>query len=157
MLQVQVRQAKEQDLEAVLELWQEMMNYHAQLDERLTPLPDAGDHFRQTLRGWMAQRERRVLVAVADHEIVGYAIGAILENSPIYALPRSGHVSDICVAPAWRRRGLGHRLFAGLRTWFRQRGVQTVQLHVASRNPAARAFWQDIGFVTVLERMTLDI
>ncbi len=157
MQQGQVRKAKEQDLEAVLDLWQEMMDHHARLDERLQTVPEARDYFRDTLREWMGQRERRVLVGVADRQIVGYAIGAIAENPPIFTPRRYGHVSDICVDPAWRRQGLGHRLFAGLRTWFRQQGVTVVQLHVAARNPAGRAFWQDIGFAGVLERLWLDI
>jgi ribosomal protein S18 acetylase RimI-like enzyme len=157
MRDVHIRRAKPEDLEAVLDLWNEMMRVHAELDARFQTAPNASDVFRPTLRGWIADQGQRVLVAVADHQVVGYAIGSIAENPPNFATRRYGHVSDICVDPQWRRQGLAHRLWAGLRTWFRQQGIAVVQLHSAALNPASQGFWRDVGFQDYMDRLWLDI
>jgi ribosomal protein S18 acetylase RimI-like enzyme len=157
MVEVQIRQARNQDLEAVLDLWEEMMDFHAGLDERFEPAPDDRDIFRDTLREWIAGEERRVMVAVAEGRIIGYTIGVITENPPIFKMRLYGHVSDICVAPAWRRKGVGRRLFAALRKWFRRHGLTAVQLNVAAFNPASQAFWRGLGFDDYMHKMWLDI
>jgi ribosomal protein S18 acetylase RimI-like enzyme len=154
---IHVRRAKPEELEAVLNLWVEMMRVHADLDPRFSTAPGASDAFRPTLQAWIADDGRRVLVAVADGQVVGYAIGSIAENPPNFATRRYGHVSDICVDPEWRRQGLAHRLWAGLRTWFRQQGMNVVQLHSAALNPASQAFWRHAGFQDYMDRLWLDI
>lgn len=157
MEEIQIRRATPEDLEAVLDLWQEMMDYHAGLDQRFQQVADSRDHFRMTLREWMADDTQRVLVAVDDGEIVGYIIGRIAENPPIFELRFLGHVSDICVAPEWRRQGIGRKLFAAVLNWFRRQGLPVVQLNVAAANAVSQAFWREMGFQDYMHRMWLEI
>ena len=157
MGETQIRRARQEDLEAVLDLWLEMMRYHGRLDPRFAPADNARDAFHNTMREWIGAAAKRVLVAVADGQVVGYAIGSIAENPPILKLRHFGHVSDICVPPEWRRQGIGRRLFGALRKWFRSRGLAVVQLNVAALNPAAQAFWREMGFQDHMDRMWQEI
>jgi ribosomal protein S18 acetylase RimI-like enzyme len=157
MSEVHVRRATPQDEEAVLQLWQEMMDYHAHLDPRFQPSPDGKEHFHAALKEWMDDDSRCVLVAVADGEVIGYIIGRLAENPPVFALRRFGYVTDICVAPPWRRLGVGRKLFAALQEWFRQQGLTVVQLNVAALNPTSQAFWRAMGFQDFLNQMWLDL
>jgi GNAT superfamily N-acetyltransferase len=141
----------------VLGLWEEMMDYHARLDPRFRPASDGRDHFRTTLREWMADDTTRVLVAEHSGELVGYTIGRTAENPPVFEMRFLGHVSDICVAPKWRRRGIGRKLFAALRKWFRRQGYVVVQLNLAALNPVSQAFWREMGFQEYIHRLWLDI
>ena len=157
MGEIQIRRARQEDLETLLDLWLEMMSYHGRLDPRFAPEDNARDAFRDTMREWIGATARRVLVAVADGQVVGYTIGSIVENPPIFKLRHYGHVSDMCVAPEWRGQGMGRRLFGGLRKWFRSRGLAVVQLNVAALNPAAQAFWREMGFQDYVDRLWTDI
>jgi ribosomal protein S18 acetylase RimI-like enzyme len=157
MAQVNIRRAKLADLESVLDLWAEMMAFHAQLDARFRPTPDGHEHFASILQDWMSDDRCHVLVAEADGQLVGYIIGRLSENAPVLQPPLYGHVSDICMAPAWRRKGIARRLFASLRNWLEQQGATTVQLHVAAQNPIAQAFWRRMGFWPFMTRMWLDL
>ena len=153
-----IRPAQAEDLEAILDLWEELMHHHARLDPRFQPAEDARDVFRETMLEWIKDEVRRVLVAAKDDgELVGYAVAVIAENPPIYELRHYAHVSDICVAPIWRRRGLGRRLFAALRTWFLQRGVGVVRVSVAALNLDSLAFWRKMGFRDHTHRLWLDL
>lgn len=157
MTQALIRQARQADLESVLDLWVEMMAFHAQLDRRFRPSPDGREHFRDTLQEWIGDDRCCVLVAESNGQLVGYTIGRLAENPPVLEPRLYGHVSDICVTPAWRRRQVGRRLFIALRKWLQQRGCSTVQLHVAAQNPAAQAFWREMGFSPFTSRMWLDL
>jgi ribosomal protein S18 acetylase RimI-like enzyme len=157
MTKITVRQAKPGDVEPLLDLWQEMMDHHARLDPRLTPAADGRQAFRPTVERWMADSEWRVLVAKADGEIVGYAIGHVADINPVLAKPSYGYVTDICVSPGWRRHGVGRRLFKSMRTWFQRRDLAAVQLSVAALNPTAQAFWRAMGFGDYMNRLWLDI
>ena len=152
-----VRRARAEDLEPVLDLWQEMMDYHARLDGRFMPAADGRQAFRPTVEAWMADEEWRVLVAVADGQVVGYTIGHVAENPPVLATPRFGYVTDICVSADCRRRGVGRRLFKTLSSWFKRRGLAVAQLNVAAFNPTSQAFWRTMGFSDYLDRMWLDL
>ncbi len=157
MVVVRVRRARACDLEAVLDLWQEMMDVHARLDGRFRPTPDARERFRPTLEQWLAHPDMAVLVAKHGEGIVGYLIARINENPPMLLPQRYGHVSDICVAPDQRRSGAGRRLFSAARAWFRRKGVAVVQLSVADANPTALEFWREMGFQDYMHRMWLDL
>lgn len=57
-------------------------------------------------------------------------------------------LSRISVAQAWRRRGLGRRVMAGLTAWARERGAATVCVQVESTNTGALALYRELGFTT---------
>jgi ribosomal protein S18 acetylase RimI-like enzyme len=144
-------------VEAVLDLWEEMMAFHARLDGRFRPTPNGRQHFRDTLQDWMTDASHCVLVAETQGQVVGYTIGHLAENPPVLEPRLYGHVSDICVAPARRRTGIARRLFTALRRWLERQGATTVQLHVAADNPAAQAFWREMGFSPFMTRMWLHL
>jgi ribosomal protein S18 acetylase RimI-like enzyme len=155
MAEVQVRRVAAHDLEAVLDLWEEMMNYHARLDRRFQPTVDAREAFRETLQQWAADESKRVLVAEQQGNVVGYIIGHLAENPPIFELRHYAHVSDICVMPDCRRRGVGRKLFSALRNWLRGQGLSVVQLSVAGRNTVSQAFWREMGFEDFTHKLWL--
>jgi len=157
MTKIRIRRARQEDLEAVLDLWQEMMDYHARLDVRFQPAADGREYFRPAVQEWMADDTWRVLVAVADGQVVGYIIGRVAENPPVFEMRHFGYVTDICVAPDWRGTGVGRRLFAALRNWLRHRGLTVVQLNAAACNPTSQAFWRKMGFQDFLDRLWLDL
>jgi GNAT superfamily N-acetyltransferase len=105
----------------------------------------------------MADESKQVLVAESEDKVIGYTIGHLAENPPIFELRYYGHVSDICVAQEWRRRGVGRMLFAALRSWFREHGLSVLQLSAAARNPVAQAFWRQMGFEEFTHKMWLAI
>jgi len=127
------------------ELWEEMMRFHARLDERIRPAPDGARSWQEHMQNLLEQEDACVLVAEAEDQIVGYIVGHIRTPPPVFQSSRYGYVSDICVAASMRRRGIGRVLFERLSVWFREQGADHVELRVAARNPAAQAFWRKLG------------
>lgn len=157
MSQVVIRQATRKDVGSILPLWTENMQYHAALDGRFQPAPDGEKHWAEVLRDWIRDEDCCVLVADAEGQLVGHIIGMMRENPPVLLPPTYGLVSDICVEPTWRQQGIGRRLFEGLKDWFREKELSTVQLNVAHRNPVSQAFWRAVGCEDYMDRLWLGL
>ena len=86
---------------------------------------------------------REVYVAMMQAEVAGFIIlnmhGAFV-----------GYIQTLCIAPAWRSRGLGARLikFAEKRIFAE---APNVFICVSSFNPRAKALYERLGYQTVGE------
>lgn len=156
-MEITFRTARGEDVEAILPLWREMMDYQAHLDTRFQPAPQAEKHWREALSRWLKDDDYRILVAEAKGRSVGYIIGTIRSSPPVLLPSRFGFITDICVAPEWRRTGVGRRLCETLQEWFKERGLNVVQLSVAQRNRVSQTFWEEMGFQGYMEHMWKEI
>lgn len=156
-MEITTRAARRGDVEAILPLWREMMDYHARLDPRFQPAPQAEKHWREALSRWLKDDDYSIFVAEAEGRLVGYIIGTIKSSPPVLEPPQFGFISDICVAPEWRRTGVGRSLYETLKGWFRERGLNVMQLNVAQRNRLSQAFWEEMGFEGYLVYMWKEV
>jgi ribosomal protein S18 acetylase RimI-like enzyme len=60
--------------------------------------------------------------------------------------PSSAFLTAVFVAPEWRTRGLGRAVSAAAVDWARQRGLDSIRLHVADWNDPARRLYESLGF-----------
>ena len=82
------------------------------------------------------------LVAVADGRVVGYVMGEIEEDDDV----KVGHVVNIAVHEAYRRRGIGSRLMGEIERRFRELRAERVRLEVREGDEGARAFYRHLGY-----------
>ena len=64
-----------------------------------------------------------------------------------------GVIKDFYIIPAWRRQNYGRRFVQMLLDWMRRQGANRVYLNVRLDMPGSQAFWEKVGFETVLHRM----
>lgn len=84
------------------------------------------------------------LVATRDDGVVGYVVGDVTPN-----FGRDiGHVKDLAVADAARRRGIGRSLLVRSLVTLAVAGAEVVKLEVRESNDAARTLYRDVGFET---------
>jgi ribosomal protein S18 acetylase RimI-like enzyme len=84
------------------------------------------------------------LVAAENGLLAGFVIAQDVRSghSP------GGHIVTIDVAAAFRRRGVGSLLMAGIEMRLSQAGAEWLRLEVAVENSAAREFYFGLGFET---------
>lgn len=85
------------------------------------------------------------LVAEAEGELVGYAIGEVERTKG----KRIGHLMNIAVADAWRRRGLATRLLDEIEGRFKERYADVAYLEVRLSNTPAQRLYALRGYVVV--------
>lgn len=156
-LRCTVRVASDSDADEILRLWQELMRFHEDLDDRFDRAEGSEAAWRAYLGDLFTDAESFVFVAEAGSAIVGFISGSINEGPPVLKARRFGWVSDAHVDGDYRRQGIGERLFERAREWFCDRGIPVIQLNVSPGNPVAESFWRKMGFRDHLERLWLDL
>lgn len=90
-----------------------------------------------------------VLVAEADRTVIGMATGQLTISTAEGGLALL--VEDVVVAAAWRGRGIGRRLLAGLGEWAAAHNAQRLQLLADRNNETGLDFYRKLGWqVTAL-------
>lgn len=154
-----IRPAVIEDAATIGALWQELVDFHRELD---TAMPIANirgaKHYAQRIETQVQDSYSHVLVAEHQGELIGYVVGMIVDLLPdVFEAETNGFLADIYIKSAYRRSGLGQKLVRTLASWFKSRGVQRMEWYVASQNSAGRAFWQEIGGRDVMVRMRIDL
>ena len=147
MSEVTVRRAAERDADAIVRLWREMQDLHAEIEPMVwTTVADADALFRSHLADLLGDPDHAVFVAAQGEEALGYLIAAKTRRPPVLTPPVEGQINTCCVARAARRRGIGRRLVAEAMAWFREQGLTIARAGWAIGNPASGPFWQAQGF-----------
>lgn len=154
---VKVRQAEAGDLDAVLSLWEEMMEHHAPLDPRLRVIPGWRRYMGRATGGWLSDEACCLLVAEAGDEVIGFALGRPVGARLSLKPAPHGHVAHLCVTASWRRRGIGRALFAALREWFSSQRLSSIHVHVSHFSSVSQRFWRTLGFSDYMERLWCDL
>lgn len=140
-----IRTARQEDAEKIVDLWRELMAFHEAVDERFVRSEDSAAKFRTFLEINIDSSNAHVLVAISNGGLVGYTMAQEARRPPVFAMQVVVEIMDVAVSSASRRCGIGRTLVEGMRDWARERGAETVFLGVAAANPAALAFWADMG------------
>ena len=101
-------------------------------------------YFGVTLESELAEVDKMLgdglsFLAEQGGQIVGFALARRLGGT-------RGHLSDIYVLPAWRRRGHATRLARAVADALRERGATHITLSVHVDNEQARATYEGWGF-----------
>ena len=78
--------------------------------------------------------------------------GVLAGYAGLHAVLDEGYVTNVAVAPGFRRRGVASRLMAGLRAQAERRALSFLTLEVRVSNHAAVALYEKYGFRPVGQR-----
>ena len=154
---LEIRQASTADLDEIVELWKEFMDFHRQRDPFFTRAVDGHRRFRSFVAENLESPDWAVLVSIEADRPVGYIMATVLEYPPVFEVKRHGFVQDIAVTEVARRHGVGSALFERAETWFRKRGITRIELNVAAANDTSQAFWRRLGFTDSIHRWAKDL
>jgi ribosomal protein S18 acetylase RimI-like enzyme len=143
-----VRRARERDLDRLVILFVELLEYHAERSPRLALRAgtEAGEQVRRLLADRLRDADSRLLVWDEDGELCGLCISRVLYRPPIFTETERGEIEQLLVRESSRRRGIGRALAEAGAAWMRGRGIRRLEVQVAVENAEARAFWRALGF-----------
>ncbi len=78
--------------------------------------------------------------------------GRVIAHGVLCVILDESHLLTLCVAPRYRRTGLGRRMLRHLLARAAERGAQSCFLEVRPSNTAARELYYQLGFVQVGQR-----
>lgn len=146
---MQIRRAKQQDIEGIDRLlYQVLMVHH-------NGRPDLfKDHVKkytdEQLLAIIADDERPIFVGVDEAEhVLGYAF-CIFEqqlDSNVMTPIKTLYIDDLCVDETLRGQHVGSRIYEHVLGFAKENGCYHVTLNVWECNPSARKFYESMGLV----------
>ena len=138
-MDVLVREYREADRSACVELFRELAQHHAEIFEDASILTAFSEkYFDEYLR-----RDGNVgtWVAVVDSSVVG-VVGLITTRET----PVGGEIEPVIVTHAMRSRGIGTKLIKRAVEEAKKHGVRFLQIRPVARNARAVALYARLGF-----------
>src|SRR3954467_8097229 len=146
---MEIRPARVEDVPAVLPMVEKLCRLHESWDPaKYSFLPDIPGMYDQWLRERATHRRSVLLVAEtsAPKKIVGFLIGTVEREIPIYRLKEYGFLHDLWVEPEYRNEGIGRQMTMLAVERFRAMGVKQIRLDTAAKNEGARGLFASCGF-----------
>ncbi len=147
-----VREARREDIEAILNLMRQLIDMHNRLDWRYKRFREYRG-LKQYIAGVLKSKKKKIFVGEEKGKIIGYLIAEI-ETAPYYfRVMNIAKIADAAVDAAHRRQGTLRQLFLEAERWFIKRGFREVELNVDAKNIGAVGAWEALGFKTYKLRM----
>jgi GNAT superfamily N-acetyltransferase len=96
-------------------------------------------------------------VAKCNGRIAGHSLAFISEYPPVLTIKRYGLFQDLAVTADYRKCGIGESLFDKTLKWFREHGIERIEVRVSVHNELSTAFWRKMGFKPYLETLYMEI
>lgn len=148
-----IRPATIDDFSAMTPLWRQLDDYHHMKDPEAFPRIEAAlPRSRAYIEDIIRRADYSLLVAedVSDEaQLLGLCLVQIKTLPPNAVLPARVifEIENLVVDEMARRRGIARALCSKAEQWSRQNGASEMLLTVLDFNHAARAFYQQIGFL----------
>lgn len=137
MLDVHIREAQEDDLEAVMSLYAQP----ALDDGQVLPHEQAVDLFNRIKR----YPDYKLYVAQSGITVIGTFALLIMDNLGHSGAP-SGIIEDVAVHPKWQRKGVGRQMMQFAVGICRDRSCYKVSLSSNLKREEAHIFYEAVGF-----------
>jgi len=142
-----IRPAVAADTESILPMVQQICAMHTALDpSKYAFLPDIVERYRRWLPIRAADPRSVLLVAEDALGLIGFLVGSVEPEVPIYHIHEYGFIHDLWIQPRARRMGIGTALARQALAAFKTIGVSQVRLDTATANQSARHLFAGCGF-----------
>ena len=156
---MEIRAARPEDVQFVTPMVRKLCDLHQSWDPaKYSFLEDIEGMYDSWLRA--KSRDPRAVFLVADRAgrgPVGFLIGLVEPEIPIYRLSEFGFIHDLWVEPEYRNEGVARQMVMLAVEKFREMGVMQVRLDTAMPNEAARKLFESCGFRESAVEMLLQL
>jgi ribosomal protein S18 acetylase RimI-like enzyme len=155
---MEVRPAAPADVPAVVPMVAKICAFHEAWDPaKYSFLPGTPERYRHWLTTRAGDERSVFLVADANPKLVGFLIGTVENEIPIYRLKQYGFIHDLWVDEDYRHEGVGRQLVMMAVERFKAMGMEQVRLDTAFPNDVARKLFASCGFRPSTTEMLLQL
>jgi ribosomal protein S18 acetylase RimI-like enzyme len=152
---MKIRKATQADIESIMKLWKELMNFHIERDSYFDIANNAPEKFAKFIKEKLDSNDYCILVAEDNGRVVGYCL-AKKDKHPLFKAPDYSEIFDLVITREFRRKGIGSALLDKVFNWCFEKGIKRVEVKVALANEVSRKFWRKMGFKPCMEILYVD-
>lgn len=149
---MQVREMVMSEIESVIDLHLEGLKEELDLLNTVFPGRSIDYNGREQLGKLLTQvihvGEGRIFVAADGQNYAGYCL-VTKKVYPVENPKLCGCINGIYVRDAYKRQGLGSKLFEASLNWLRSEKVTYLELYHMINDERATAFWEKMGFMRI--------
>ncbi len=140
-----IREATIKDMSAIIDLWEEMMNFHIEKSDLYLMRPNARNIYTNYLKNVLRNPDYIKLVFEDEEEVLAYLIATESSDPPVFE-GRVGIILELSVAPKNRNKGIGEKLLADIEEYFNDKGIKRIECMVSYFNEVSKGFWSKNGY-----------
>jgi len=156
-IRIEIRDATEEDLKGIVELWEMLVEQHRTYSDHFAIARDGRRKWARYLRQKFTERSTKLIVAEEKGELVGFMMCLLSPQESIFAEKATGVVSDAFVRKDRRKKGVMKEMLRVALRWFDKNKMKSAEVSVAAANLEARAAWGQLGFKPFLVRKRLQM
>lgn len=152
-----IRTAEQSDLEELTNLRLKNATYHSNLSQIYKIKKNIKQTLKENTSSMIEGKQSTIFIALENNKIIGYTIGILKGEHPIFEFPKIGFIDDTYINLEYHNKGIGSALIAKLQFWFKENKIDRVDLKVFNLNQNGIKFWKKIGFNCNMLGMTKSI
>ena len=150
MDQLKIRPATLDDLDALLQFEQAIIEAERPFDVTLRSGPDVRYY---DLPALIASPDAQMLVAETDSRVIASGYARIDASEPYLRHRKHSYLGFMYVVPEHRGQGVIKQIIVALEDWSRSRGINELTLEVYAANAAAIKAYEKSGYEGLLLQM----
>ena len=156
-VQIRIREAVEDDLDEVVDLWEELVEHHQNYSDHFELSRNGRDIWEEYLRDKFSEPSTKLIVAEEDGGLAGFMLCLLDPSKPIFKERTVGIVSDAYVVKNRRKKGVMKEMLVVALRWFDKNKVKTAEVSILPANLEARTAWAQLGFKPFIIRKRIDL
>lgn len=155
---INIRLADISDGEEVIKLSREIHDYHR--EQRPEIFADVSPYSKQFYELMLNDENTNIFVAANEaNAIIAYMIITTINYTNMVMLNkrRIVMIDDFCVAKAYKRQGVGTKMFNAAKSFAKEKQVDAIELCVWEFNDEAKEFYKAMGMNVKSRELELEI
>ncbi|UCE92320.1 MAG: GNAT family N-acetyltransferase [Methanobacteriota archaeon] len=156
-VRIRIREAGEDDLDEIVDLWEELVEHHQTYSDHFTLSRNGREIWEEYLREKFSEPSTKLIVAEENDGLVGFMLCLLDPARPIFKEKAVGLVSDAYVVKNRRKKGVMKEMLIVALRWFEKNRIRTAEVSILPANLEARAAWVQLGFKPFMIRKRMDL
>jgi ribosomal protein S18 acetylase RimI-like enzyme len=161
---IAIRQATEQDIDALINLYDEFHLFHVEgVPDRLrrtseSATPEEEAELKDVVGKLLQREDVAMIIALIGDLVVGLAEVYMREDEPhpLVIPHRYGHLQSLIVSASVRKRKLGRLLVEAAQHWAKEKGATEMQLDIWEFEAGPLYFYEHLGYRTLKRLMVVE-
>lgn len=152
---MKIRKATKKDLHTIVDFSCKLLLEH---EKTFSDFPKLSKNIkskqRKFFKKYITRKDAVGFIALENGKPIGHLLGNEKKDHSVFAESERpmGHVGNFYVEPEFRGKGVGKKLFAELKKWFRKRGLKKAEVDFITSNKRTKRLYKELGFRPYDER-----
>ncbi|MBD3164813.1 GNAT family N-acetyltransferase [Candidatus Woesearchaeota archaeon] len=144
---MKIRKATSKDTEKILKLWQELMDYHSNLDKTYFHMAkNAREVMKKHLRLNLGKRGSLIMAAEDKGIIVAFCFARMEKLPPVYENRNYCFIDTAYTKKEYRNKSIMKEMIQRIEKYYGGKGIKNIVLDAFHLNEKGVASWKKIGF-----------